>query len=264
MSTGRSGTPSAAAELLVEQRDRVLVLTLNRPGARNAVNLALAEQIAGALDLLDQRADLSVGVLAGNGPAFCAGMDLKGFARGELPVVPGRGFAGLVARRPRKPLVAAVDGFALAGGFEIVLACDLIVASHRAVFGLPEVRRGLCAAGGGLLRLRERLPYHVAMELVLTGASLNAATAHAYGLVNRLVEPGQALEAAIELAGEVARNAPLALVASKQVFQQALDWPEEERFDRQEAFVGPVRLSADAREGALAFTEKREPIWTGT
>lgn len=254
----------SAGELVVEEHGRVLVLRLNRPQARNAVNLALATRIATALDTFDERTDLSVGVITGNGPAFCAGMDLKAFAAGERPVVEGRGFAGLVRRPPRKPLIAAVDGFALAGGFEIVLACDLVVASKSSIFGLPEVRRGLAAAGGGLLRLRERLPYHIAMELVLTGDTFDAQRAHEYGLVNRLTEPGEALTAALELAEAMAANAPLAMTASKRVFVESREWTDAEGFDRQEAYVDSVRRSNDAREGATAFAEKRAPVWSGT
>jgi enoyl-CoA hydratase len=251
-------------DLLVEERGRVLVLTMNRPQAKNAMSLAMARQIADALDVLDSRSDLSVGVITGAGGTFCAGMDLKGFARGERPVVDGRGFAGLVKRPPTKPLVAAVEGYALAGGFEIVLSCDLVVASREARFGLPEVRRGLTAAAGGLLRLQHRVPYHLAMELVLTGRMWEAPDAAEVRLVNRLAEPGHALDTALELAGEVAANAPLALSASKQVMVESVDWPQAEMFDRQEQLVNPVRESADAKEGALAFVEKRTPQWTGT
>lgn len=253
----------AAAELLVEEHGRILVLTMNRPATRNAMSLVMARQIADALDLLDSRPDLSVAVITGGGGTFCAGMDLKGFARGERPVVEGRGFAGLVKQPPRKPLIAAVEGYALAGGFEIVLACDLVVASQEATFGLPEVKRGLTAAAGGLLRLQERIPYHLAMELVLTGRMLPAAEAAEVRLVNRLTPPGVALDEAMKLAEEVAHNAPLALAASKQVLVRSADWTREEMFDRQEEYVDPVRLSADAKEGAQAFVEKREPRWTG-
>lgn len=248
-------------ELLVEERDRVLILTMNRPQARNAMSLTMAQQIAEALEEFDARADLSVAVITGGGGTFCAGMDLKGFARGERPVVKGRGFAGIVERPPRKPIVAAVEGYALAGGFEIVLSCDLIVASRQAKFGLPEVKRGLTAAAGGLLRLQHRVPYHLAMDLVLTGRMWPAEAAAEVNLVNRLAEPGQALERALELAAEVAQNAPLALAASKQVLVQSVDWSLEEKFDRQHAIVNPVRESADAKEGALAFVEKRPPVW---
>jgi enoyl-CoA hydratase len=259
--TGRTISPSA--ELLVEERDRVLVLTMNRPEAKNAMSLAMARQLADALQLLDDRPDLSVAVITGAGGTFCSGMDLKGFARGELPVVDGRGFAGLVRRPPDKPLIAAVEGYALAGGFEIVLACDLIVAAADATFGLPEVRRGLTAAAGGLLRLQHRIPYHLAMELVLTGRMWPAPEAAEVHLVNRIAEPGGALRAALELAEEVAANAPLALAASKQVLVRSVDWALDEQFDRQEKCVAPVRDSADAKEGARAFVDKRAPRWQG-
>lgn len=250
-------------DLRVEERGRVLVMIMDRPESRNAMSLAMAHEIAAALAVLDERADLSVGVITGAGGTFCAGMDLKGFARGERPIVEGRGFAGLVKQPPTKPLVAAVEGYALAGGFEIVLSCDLIVASREAKFGLPEVKRGLTAAAGGLLRLQQRIPYYLAMELVLTGRMWSAVDAADVHLVNRLADPGQALDAAIEMAQEVAANAPLALAASKQVMVRSADWPLEEQFDRQEEWVDPVRRSADAKEGALAFVEKRAPLWTG-
>jgi enoyl-CoA hydratase len=250
-------------ELRVDEHGRVLVLTMDRPESRNAMSLTMAHEIADALTMLDDRADLSIGVITGAGGTFCAGMDLKGFARGERPVVEGRGFAGLVRQPPTKPLVAAVEGYALAGGFEIVLSCDLIVASREATFGMPEVKRGLTAAAGGLLRLQHRIPYHLAMELVLTGRMWSAVDAAAVHLVNRLAEPGAALDAAVELATEVAANAPLALAASKQVLVRSVDWPLDDKFDQQEAWVDPVRKSADAKEGALAFVEKRAPGWTG-
>ncbi|MGW0594431.1 crotonase/enoyl-CoA hydratase family protein [Streptosporangium sp. NPDC002607] len=250
-------------ELLVQERGRVLVLTMNRPEVRNAMSMAMAHQIADALEMLDERPDLSVAVITGAGGTFCAGMDLKGFARGERPVVEGRGFAGLVRRPPNKPLIAAVEGYALAGGFEIVLSCDLVVASSEAKFGLPEVKRGLTAAAGGLLRLQHRVPYHLAMELVLTGRMWPAPDAAEVHLVNRLAEPGGALRAALELAEEIAANAPLALAASKRVLVNSTDWPLDEKFDRQEEYVNPIRESADAKEGALAFVEKRAPRWTG-
>ncbi|MFH5821901.1 crotonase/enoyl-CoA hydratase family protein [Georgenia sp. AZ-5] len=250
-------------ELVVERRGPVLVLQMNRPHARNAMSLSLAEEVAAALEELDGSPELRTGVITGAGGTFCAGMDLKGFARGERPVVPGRGFAGLVERPPAKPLVAAVEGYALAGGFEIVLACDLVVAARTAVFGLPEVRRGLTAAAGGLFRLPRRIPYHLAMELVLTGRHWSAEEAAAAGLVNRLTPPGGALEEAVDLAQQVAENAPLALAASKRVLVESAGWPLEEAFGRQHEIVDPVRRSADAQEGARAFAEKRSPVWAG-
>ena len=252
------------SDLHVEERGRILVLTMDRPEAKNAMSMAMAHEIADAMDLLDKRPDLSLGIITGAGGTFCAGMDLKGFARGERPTVEGRGFAGIVRRPARKPLIAAVEGYALAGGFEIVLACDLVVASRDAKFGLPEVKRGLTAAAGGLLRLQHRIPYHLAMELVLTGRMWPAPDAAEVHLVNRIADPGQALNVALELAEEVAANAPLALAASKRVLVESVDWPQQEKFDRQETYVNPVRESADAKEGALAFVEKRAAQWSGT
>lgn len=254
----------SAPELKVTERGRVLVLEMDRPEARNAMSLQMAHEIADALDLLDSRSDLSVGIITGANQTFCAGMDLKGFARGERPVVEGRGFAGLVQQPPRKPLIAAVEGYALAGGFEIVLACDLVVASREAKFGLPEVKRGLTAAAGGLMRLQRRIPYHLAMELVLTGRMWPATDAADVHLVSKLADAGGALDAALELADEIAANAPLALAASKQVIVRSQDWDLDEMFERQHEFVQPVRESADAKEGAQAFVEKREPRWTGS
>lgn len=251
-------------ELLVEEQGRVMVLTMNRPQARNAMSLGMAREIAAALDEFDARPDLSVAVITGAGGTFCAGMDLKGFARGEIPIVGDRGFAGLVRRPPVKPIIAAVEGYALAGGFEIVLACDLIVASDQAQFGLPEVKRGLTAAAGGLLRLQHRVPYHLAMELVLTGRMWPATEAAEVHLVSRLVPAGTALEAALDLAEAIAANAPLSLSTSKRVLVESVDWPLAEKFDRQEEYVDLVRKSADAKEGAAAFVEKRTPNWTGS
>jgi enoyl-CoA hydratase len=250
--------------LLIEERGRVLILTLNRPHARNAMSLQLSEELANAFDILDRRDDLSIAVITGSGGSFCAGMDLKGFARGEIPIVPDRGFAGLVQRPPRKPLIAAVEGYALGGGFEIALASDLIVAAKNATFGLPEVKRGLTANAGGLLRLQHRIPYHYAMELILTGRMLPATEAGELHLVNRLTEPGGALEEALRLADEIAKNAPLALATSKQVMVESTDWSLDEKFSRQHHHVDPIRKSSDAAEGARAFMEKRTPVWTGS
>jgi enoyl-CoA hydratase len=250
-------------EVLTEERDGVLVVSLNRPEARNAVNEALATAVAEAMERLDESPELRVGVITGTGGTFCAGMDLKAFVRGEHPVVEGRGFAGLVERPPAKPLIAAVEGYALAGGFEIVLACDLVVAAEGASFGIPEVKRSLVAAGGGLLRLPRRIPYHAAMELALLGNHVPAPRMHEFGLVNRLVPNGQALDAALALAGEIAANGPLSLIASKRIIVESKDWTEEEAWSRQDAIARPVATSADAREGATAFAEKRPPVWQG-
>ncbi|WP_374605731.1 crotonase/enoyl-CoA hydratase family protein [Diaphorobacter nitroreducens] len=252
-----------ASTVWVEVRGNVLVMTLSNPEARNAATLEMAEAMAAALDELDRNPALQVGVITGAGGTFCAGMDLKGFLQGKRPSLPGRGFLGLTQQPPRKPLIAAVEGYALAGGFETVLACDLIVAAKTTQFGLPEVKRGLAAAAGGLLRLPRRLPYHVAMEAILTGDMFGADRAHAHGLVNRLVEQGQALDAALELAQAVAANGPLALIASKRVAQESADWTQAEMFERQAVITTPVFTSQDAREGASAFAEKRAPVWKG-
>ncbi len=249
--------------LITERRGSVLLITLNRPDARNAVNLALAEGIAAALDQLDGDDALSVGVLTGAGKGFCAGMDLKAFVSGERPWAGDRGFAGIVRRGPVKPLIAAVEGFAVAGGLEVALACDLIVAARGAKLGIPEVKRSLVAAGGALLRLPRRIPYHLAMELALTGDPILAERAAELGLVNRLAEPGAAVEVALGLAGEIAVNAPLALIASKRILEEQWDWSRERMWDAQNAISEPVFSSADAREGSTAFAEKRPPVWRG-
>jgi enoyl-CoA hydratase len=240
----------------------VLVVTIDRPEARNAVTAAVAQGIAEAMDRLDADDGLRVGVLTGAGGTFCAGMDLKAFVRGERPTVEGRGFAGFVEHPPAKPLIAAVEGYALAGGFEIVLACDLVVAAEGAVFGIPEVKRGLVAAGGGLLRLPKRIPYHQAMELALLGNHVPAARARELGLVNRLVPDGTALAAALALAAEVSANGPLAVAASKRIVATAGSWSDDEAWERQAAIAAPVATSKDAIEGATAFAEKRPPVWT--
>jgi enoyl-CoA hydratase len=225
--------------VLTQRRDSVLLITLNRPEARNAINTAMAEGVAAALDELD--ADVA----------------------GERPWVGDRGFAGIAQRASRKPLVAAVEGFAVAGGFEIALACDLLVAARNAKLGVPEVRRSLVAAGGALLRMPQRMPYALAMELALTGDPIEASRGHELGVVNRLTEPGQAVAVGLELAERIAANGPLALAATKEVLQAQRDWSQEEFWERQRAIVEPVFASQDAQEGAAAFAEKRAPVWQG-
>jgi enoyl-CoA hydratase len=252
-----------AAPVLVERDGRIQIITLNRPDARNAVNRALAEGIAAGLDELDSDDGLSVGVLTGAGGGFCAGMDLKAFVKGETPYVGDRGFAGIAQRSSRKPLIAAVEGFAVAGGLEVALACDLLVAGRSAKLGIPEVKRSLVAAGGALLRLPRRIPESAAMELALTGDPITAERGYELGLVNRLADDGGALDAALELARTIAKNGPLALAATKRVMLERHGWPEEEFWQRQGEITGPVFTSEDAREGATAFAEKREPEWKG-
>jgi enoyl-CoA hydratase len=249
--------------VLAEAADGVGVITINRPEARNAVNGAVARGIAAAIDDFDGRPEIRVLVLTGAGGTFSAGMDLKAFLAGDAPLADGRGFGGIAERPPVKPVIAAVEGYALAGGFELALSCDLIVASEAAIFGLPEVRRGLVAGAGGLLRLPNRIPYYLAMEIALTGERFPAARLHEAGLVNRLVPAGQALAEATELAARVALGAPLALAATKQVISRAADWDSGEAFARQGEIINPVFTSADAMEGAIAFAEKRPPVWRG-
>jgi enoyl-CoA hydratase len=256
-------TDNSENVVLVEQRDRILVITINRPEAKNAVNAAVSQGLADAMDRLDGDAGLSVGVLTGAGGSFCAGMDLKAFARGENVVVEGRGM-GFTQRPPVKPLIAAVEGYCLAGGCELALATDLIVASKDSAFGIPETKRGLVAGGGGLLRLPQRIPYAVAMELALTGERLPAQRAYELGLVNVLAEPGKVLDAAIELAETITANGPLAVTATKRIIVESREWSEEEMWDKQTKILAPVFMSNDAKEGAIAFAEKRPPKWTGS
>jgi enoyl-CoA hydratase len=253
---------SDAAEVLTEVEDGILIVTINRPEAKNAMTRAAAEGISAAMDRLEADADLRCAILTGAGGTFCSGMDLKGFLRGERPSVEGRGFGGLSEWTPSKPVIAAVDGYALAGGMELALSCDLIVANSGAKFGIPEAKRGLAAAAGGLIKLPRQIPPRIAMELALTGDFIDAARAYELGFINRIVD-GPAIEGAKELARRVAENGPLALIASKAVVRQSHEWTESEMWAKQQAIVGPVFVSQDAREGSLAFAEKRKPNWQG-
>jgi enoyl-CoA hydratase len=253
----------AEEAVLTEADGGVLLITLNRPDARNAINAALAAGVAAALDRLDGDDEIKVGILTGAGRGFSAGMDLKAFVAGESPHVEGRGLAGITQAPPRKPIIAAIEGFAVAGGLEIALACDLIVAARGAKLGIPEAKRSLVAAAGGLLRLPRRMPYHLAMEMALTGDPITAERGFEVGLVNRLAEPGEAVASARELATAIAANGPLALEASKRILLEAPGWSEDELWQRQGEIVGPVLGSEDAREGATAFAEKRDPVWKG-
>lgn len=249
-------------DVLTEVDDGILIVTINRPAAKNAMNKAAAEGIAAAMDRLDREDDLRVGILTGAGGTFCSGMDLKGFLRGESPVVEGRGFGGVVQAPPRKPLIAAVDGYALAGGLELMIACDLVVANKDAQFGIPEAKRGLVAAAGGVMMLPDQIPERIAMELALTGEFIGADRAYELGLINRIAD-GSALDGAKQLAASIAANGPLAVRVSKQILKESRGWAMEERYDRQAQLIGPVFMSEDAREGAAAFAEKRKPNWKG-
>jgi enoyl-CoA hydratase len=251
-------------EVLLEHRGPVLVMTLNRPQKKNAMNAAMATALAAALDRLDSDAAVRVGVLTGAGSDFCAGMDLAAFLDGDVVEVPGRGLGGLTSAPPVTPLIAAVEGYALAGGLELALTCDLLVASSAARFGLPEVTRGLIAGAGGLVRLPQRLPRALALEYAMTGEQFDASTAAHWGLVNHVTEPGDALAVAVGLAEKIARNAPYAVRMTKHVVNAAPTWPADTLWERQKAVLEDVFASNDAREGAAAFAERRPPSWTGT
>lgn len=248
-----------ANEILTETRGRVRLVTLNRPQARNAIDSALGQALVAAIHELDADDGITAGVLTGAGGSFCAGMDLKAF----LTEGPPKGFTEFLENGSQKPLIAAVEGFALAGGLEIALTCDLIVAASDVKLGIPEAKRGLFAAGGGLFRLPDRVPYGVAMEMALTGDPILAAKAHELGLVARLAEPGKAVEVGLELAERIACNAPLAVAASKQIVRDSRGRTDEDGWALQRPLAAKVFTSEDAKEGPRAFAEKREPKWTG-
>jgi enoyl-CoA hydratase len=250
----------------VEERGHVAVLTINRPEARNAVNGDVANGLEAAIDRVEESDDLWVAVLTGAGTTFSAGADLKAIASGQAGSLQTKrgGFAGFVRRERTKPVIAAVDGPALAGGCEIVLACDLVVASTNARFGVPEVKRSLAAAAGGLFRLPQMLPPRVAMELVLTGDPIEADRAHQLGMVNRLVDPGKAVDAAVELAEAICANAPLAVRESRKVVLASLaHHNEDELWNMSIAAMANLAQTEDFAEGPRAFIEKRAPEWKG-
>ena len=249
--------------VLTDVVDGVMTITINRPAAKNAVNKDVAVGIAAALDQLDADDNTHVVILTGAGGTFCSGMDLKAFVTGETPYVEGRGFAGMVQRSTDKPLIAAVEGYALAGGCELAITCDLIVAADNSKFGIPEVKRGLAAAAGGLVRLPRQIPSRVAMEMALTGDFMDADRALSLGLINQVAPAGEALAQAKALAAKIAENGPLAVKRSKQVIKESIDWSQDEMFEEQQAIVNPVFSSEDAIEGATAFAEKRKPNWKG-
>ena len=249
--------------VIVDIQDEVMIITLNRPEARNAVNKAVAEGISAALDQLESDNGLRVAILTGSGGTFCSGMDLKAFVAGESPVVEGRGFAGLCEHQYEKPLIAAIEGYALAGGFEIALSCDLIVAAENSSFGIPETKRGLVAGAGGLVKLPKQLPIRIAKELALTGDFFSAHRVYDLGLINKVVPEGKALEEALDLAKRIAANGPLAVSVSKKVLDGAQDWTNAEMFEQQNPLAELVSTSEDAIEGATAFAEKRAPVWKG-
>ncbi|MBW8783971.1 MAG: crotonase/enoyl-CoA hydratase family protein [Novosphingobium sp.] len=249
-------------EVLTRVEDGVLIITMNRAEARNAMTKAMAEGISAELDRLDAEAALRCAILTGAGGTFCSGMDLKGFLRGEIPVAGDRGFGGLTSYSPKKPVIAAVEGYALAGGLELAIGCDLIVAHKDAKFGIPEPKRGLVAAGGGVVRLPRMIPRVVAMELALTGDPILAPRAYELGLINAVTD-GPALDGALALAGRIAECGPLAVIASKAVIRDSWLWPDSEINTLQAPYISAVFTSEDAREGATAFAQKRKPEWQG-
>lgn len=254
---------SEEQEVLVDVTDGIMTITLNRPRAKNAVNLAVAKGVAAALEELDSNDAINVAILTGAGGTFCAGMDLKAFVTGELPIIEGRGFGGLAEKSPQKPLIAAVEGYALAGGLELMISCDLIVAADNAQFGITEVKRGLVAGAGGLMKLPRQIPQRLAMEMALTGEFSNAQRAADMGLINQVVPAGTALEVARELAAKIGANGPLAVRISKQIMLEQEDWSTKEMWAKQQELALPVFTSEDAIEGATAFAEKRAPNWKG-
>jgi enoyl-CoA hydratase/carnithine racemase len=248
-----------------ELRGRVAVLTIRRPEARNAVNGDVAKGMEAGIDQLEDDPEAWVGVVTGEGPVFSAGADLKAIAAGQAADLQTErgGFGGITRRERTKPLIAAVDGPALAGGCEIALACDLIVASREARFGLPEVKRSLGAVAGGLFRLPRTVGPKVGMEVVLTGDPISAERAYQLGMVNELVEPGQALEAGLALAERIAANAPLAVRESRQVVAAALTSDDETLWNMGFAAMARLAGTEDFAEGPRAFIEKRPPEWKG-
>jgi enoyl-CoA hydratase len=251
------------ATVKTERRGNILVITLDRPAVRNAVDLTTAAALEAAADLLDSDDSLFLGVLTGAGSTFSAGADLKAIARGERPTTARRGGFGFLAQPPNKPVIAAVEGFAVGGGFELCLACDLIVAARGAKLGLPEVRHNLIAVGGGLFRLPKRMPYHLAMELALSGELRDAEFFHQRGIINRITDDGEALDAALAWAAALLENGPTALAATKQIVRGCIDWSEAQAWHEQLAPAARARGSEDRAEGLQAFAEKRKPVWKG-
>jgi enoyl-CoA hydratase len=247
----------------MEERGHILVVTISRPEAKNAFDKATAEALELAMDHLDNEQTLYAGIITGGGGTFCSGVDLQAIARGERAVGKSRGGFGILARPPKKPLIAAVEGEAVAGGFELCLACDLIIAARDAKFGLPEVKHNLLAVGGGLFRLPKRLPYHLAMELALTGDLRDAEFFHRHGVVNKIVEPGTALDEALAFADAMLANGPTALAATKEIIASSTDWSEAEAWDKQVPIAKKALSSEDRNEGLRALFEKRTPVWKG-
>ncbi|MFC5587743.1 crotonase/enoyl-CoA hydratase family protein [Sporosarcina soli] len=251
--------------ILTEKRGRLFIVTINRPEAKNAFDFATANQMNVAMDIFENDPEISVAIITGTGGVFSAGADLKALGRGEKLSGPllSRGGFGIMRKPPNKPIIAAIEGHAVAGGMELALSCDLIVAAKNSKMGLPEVKHNLVAVGGGLLRLPKRMPYHLVMELALTADMWPAEKLHRYGVVNRIAEPGESLQTAIELAERLLENGPTALIASKEIIRKSYEWTEEEAWEKQMPIAKQAMESEDRDEGLRAFAEKRKPVWVG-
>jgi enoyl-CoA hydratase/carnithine racemase len=255
-------TPDKVAGIDIEVDGNIGLIAIDRPAVRNAIDFHTANEIADALDDFEANPDIRAIIITGRHGFFSAGMDLKALtATNQRPITAARGAFGIVEKPPAKPLVAAVEGAALGGGLEIALAADIIVVADNARLGLPEVARGLVAAAGGLIRLPNRIPRALAMEMILTGEPITAQRAREIGLVNHVVPAGEALARARKVAEAIAGNAPMAVRAAKTVATEAATWRDAEAFTLQRPYIDPVRESADAKEGARAFVEKRPPVW---
>ena len=256
--------PTGPNAIITERHgDHLLIIRIDRPHRRNAFDGATAHALEAAIDAFEDDEELWCAILTGSDIAFSAGQDLIAAAVGDVAVTKRRGGFGIMAQPPTKPIIAAVEGHAVAGGLELCLACDLIVASRTAMMGLPEAARALVAAGGGCFRLPKRIPYHLAMELAITGKPWPATRFAELGLVNRLTEPGDALAGAIELAADVVAGGPVAVRSSKQIVRHAYDWDDAGAWNNQLEYTRAVMESEDLREGLRAFAEKRDPVWKG-